>query len=505
MITTNKFIDTAIEKGIILLLIFTPLAFGTVQPWSVAVMEITAFSIFFLLILKKCLQTFEQPATGHYEKQNDALSVRDAITRFVTPRPEGPRQSQTLTCLFILFAALILLILFQMLPLPDFLLQIISPAALETYRKFGDYAAGAFHPVSINPYATRQELFKLLSYAAVFFVIADHYRTRAQVNALVKTILYMGCFLVVFAVIQKMTWNGRVFWIYPVDEALSTGMRIWGPYINYNHFAGYMGMAIPLGMGLLLYTAPRVTALPGVPLRKRIARFLASDKLAPFTLLFLIVLIMAASLLMSLSRGGILGFVFSSLFFAWITHSRRSLRRKTALIAVLAAVIFAAVVLAAWERLEQRFADLEQDHLSRLHVWEDSLGIVRDYPVLGTGLGTFESAYMRYQTKMPRLLFDHAHNDYLEIVTDTGVIGFLFAMGMALFFFLSLFKRWKKKHSMFGKCIGAGGLSACIAISVHSFTDFNLHIPANALLLTVIAGITYAAVYNVSESREHGA
>jgi O-antigen ligase len=452
--------DQAIEKGVIFLLIFTPLAFGTVDQWSVAVLEIIAFSLFFLLLLKKTLEP--SPA----------------------PTPRHP-----LAWLSILFICLTGVILFQIIPLPDFLLKIISPTALATYRNFGNDAAGAFHPVSINPYLTRQELFKLLAYAAVFFVVVNHYKTKAQVNTLVKAILYMACFLVAFAVLQTMTWNGRVFWLFPVDESLRAGRGIWGPYINRNHFAGYMEMAIPLGMGLLLYWASHVKTFPGDPLSRRIARFLASDTLVPFTLLFLFVLFMAASLFMTFSRGGIIGFAVSTLFFAWMTHSSRTLRNRKSLIALLAAVIFAAVVLAAWDRIEQRFAHLEQDHLSRLDVLEDSLGIARDYPVLGTGLGTFINSYMRYQTKMPRFHFDHAHNDYLEIVTDTGVIGALLAAGMAFAFFLPLFRRWRKKHGMFGKCIGAGGLASCAAIAVHSFTDFNLRIPANALLLTVITPI----------------
>jgi O-antigen ligase len=306
----------------------------------------------------------------------------------------------------------------------------------------------------------------------------------------------MGGFMVVFAIVQKMTWNGRIFWIVPVE--LGPG-RIWASYINYDHFAGYMEMAIPLGMGLLLYRAPRVAALPEAPLSLKIARFMASENLAPYFLMFLLVLLMTAAIFGTFSRGGILAFVFSSLFFAWITSRRRSLKRKTSLLTLLAAVIFVVVVVASWDRLEDRFADLEQDHVSRLSVWKDSIGIVRDYPVLGTGLGTFKNAYMRCQMSMSRVLFDHAHNDYVELLTDTGFVGFLLGAGAGLVFFWNVFRRWRQKRSMFGKCIGAGGLASLVAIAVHSFVDFNLHIPANALLFTVISAITYAAIFNVTE------
>ncbi len=467
----HKCIDIIIEKGIRFLLIFTPLALGTVQPWSIAVMEIIAFSIFFLYLIKK---TLEYPVSL-------ALSPRSSVFRHLP----------SVLCLMFF-----LLCLFQMLPLPEALLKAISPSSLATYRDFGNSPAGAFHPISLNTDATRQELFRILCYAAIFFVIVSHYRTKDQVYSLVKTILFMGGFMVVFAIVQKMTWNGRIFWIVPVE--LGPG-RIWASYINYDHFAGYMEMAIPLGMGLLLYRAPRVSALPEAPLSLKIARFMASENLAPYSLMFLLVLMMTAAIFGTFSRGGILAFVFSSLFFAWITSRRRSLKRKTALLTLLAAVIFVVVVVASWDRLEDRFADLEKDHVGRLGVWTDSIGIVRDYSVWGTGLGTFKNALMRYQTSRPLTLVDHAHNDYVELLTDTGFVGFLLGAGAGLVFFRNVFRRWRQKRSMFGKCIGAGGLASLVAIAVHSFVDFNLHIPANALLFTVISAITYAAIFNVTE------
>lgn len=471
----SKFIDTLIEKGIISLLIFTPLAFGTVQPWSIALMEIMAFTIYFLHLLNITLQS----------RPSSALRP---------PSSAFNRHLPSVLCLL-----LFLLVLFQMAPLPEALLKALSPSTLAIYRDFANAPAGSLHPLSLNPDATCQELIRLLSYAAIFFVIIGHYRTKDQVKSLVKTILFMGAFLVVFAIIQKISWNGRVFWLFPVDEAVRSASRIWGPFINRDHFAGYLEMVIPLGMGLLLYRAPRITALPDAPFSLKMARFMASETITQYTLLFLLVLILSAALFATFSRGGILAFGFSSLFFAWITRKRRSLKQKTGLLALLAAVILVAIVLASWEKLEERFADLEQDHISRLAVWTDSTAIVRDYPLLGTGLGTFKNAYMRYQTTMPRLLFEHAHNDYMELLTDTGSIGFLLAAGMAMVFFRSTFKRWRQKRGMFGKCIGAGGLASFVAISTHSFVDFNLHIPANALLFAVISAITYAAIFNVSD------
>jgi len=494
--STKTLGDAAIEKGIVFLLIFTPLAFGTVQHWSVAVMEIFAFSILFIQLLSK-----------HAGKL-----YGDNAPAFGTPSYLKRGKGELLRCglaglpayLLFPFSAFILLVLFQLLPLPEGLLRVVSPLSLATYKKFSSIAPGSLLPISVLPYATGQELLKLISYAAVFYVIVSHYRTKARVHALVKTILYIGICLALFAVVQKMTWNGRIFWFYPVEEYLRSGAGIWGPYINRNHFAGYMEMAIPLALGLLIYAAPNANTLPGVSFGRKVARFMASKNLVRFSVIFLSVLIMSASLFMTLSRGGIAGFGISFFFFVWITRRRRSLRSRALLLGLLAVVIAVVIVFAAWDQLEGRFEELEKEsHISRLIVWNDSLGMVKDYPFFGSGLGTFENTYMRYQSRYPLALFDHAHNDYVELLTDTGIAGFVSVMSLAIIFFISVYRRWLRRRDIFAKCVGAGGLTSCIAIAVHSTTDFNLHIPANALLLTVIAALTYAAVFNEKEEKEN--
>ena len=132
--------------------------------------------------------------------------------------------------------------------------------------------------------------------------------------------------------------------------------------------------------------------------------------------------------------------------------------------------------------------------MNRIDIWTDTINIVMDFPLFGTGLGTFKNIYPQYQSENSRFLFDHAENDYLEIVTDMGVAGFFIIIGMAFVFSYSVTKAWRKRHDNFIKCIVAGGMSSCVAIAVHSFTDFNLRIPANMMLLTVIAAITYSSV-----------
>lgn len=463
----KKYLDAVIEKGIVFLLVFTPLAFGTVQQWSVAVMEIVSFIIFGAWLFLR--------AMSNEQRAKSRVSI---------------------PLLLIFPAGLMLIAVIQIIPLPEKVLSVISPSTIRVYKTFADDAFGTLRTLSLYQGATINEIFKVLAYSAIFLVIINHYRTKQQINSLFRLIIYMGCFLVIFAIIQKMTWNGRLFWFYPLSSNLNSDMtHIWGPYINHNHFAGYMELAIPLAMGLLLYNAAKVKSLPAISFSKRIADISNSNSLLPMTLLSIAALIMCGGIFICLSRGGIIGFTVSMLFFTGITRTRRSLRKKAGLFALLGILIFFGVVMASWSRIEGRFEEIgEEGKIARIYVWRDTANMIKDFPAFGTGMGTFRSIYPQYQTKYSQLLFEHAENDYIEILTDTGFTGFVIVITMIFVFFYNVIKAWRQRHNIYVKCMVAGGLSSCAAIATHSFTDFNMRIPANALLLTVIAALTYATV-----------
>lgn len=457
------FLSAMIEKGIIFLLIFTPLAFGSVEPWAAGIMEMTAFLLFGAWVVKTW-------------SRDGVVIVRTPVLYFL--------------------GGLIVLILFQLLPLPPFILSLLTPSTADLYARFVTTGASAWRTISIAPAATGRELLRLLAYASVFIVVLNHYRTREQIASIVRTVVIMGCLITVFAVIQKLTWNNRLYWIYPTDRE-SNRDYIWGPYINHNHFAGYLEIAIPLGLGLLLYRAAK-TDIAKTRFVRQAAELLGHQHLPQLAWPALAVIIMCAGLFLSLSRGGILGLTASVLLFGAMTRTRKSLRRKTGAISLIGIAILMVVALVSGERIGDRFGELGQEgKIQRPAIWLDSLGIIKDFPVFGTGYGTFRNISIRYQTRNPQVLYDHAHNDYIEHMTDTGLAGLLIAFGLIFVFWSSVLKGWSERRSRFAICIGAGGLAACGAITVHSLTDFNLHIPANALLLAVIAAVTYSVVFQV--------
>lgn len=457
-----------IEKGISFILIFTPLAFGTVQPWSVAVMEMAAFIVFGAWLLR--------------------MRVLRRVEFYVTPM-----------LFFMLVLAAIALI--QIIPVPPGLLGVISPSSARSYAAFSNDGASAWRAISIAPQSTVDEFWKLLSYIAVFVVVISHFKRRDQVFKVLRLVVWMGLGIAVFAVVQKAAWNGRIYWIYPVREGLTpSAAHIWGPYINRNHFAGYMEMAVPLALGFSLYRLSGIKVLPGIPFKMKLSVYANSKALMPMTLLFAAAIVMAGVLFMTLSRGGTAGLVAGVVVFLAMSLKRRSLKNKAVILAAIAAVLFLLFVFLSWSRLEERFSQVgEEDRTARFDVWADSVNIAGDFPVFGSGLGTFERVYPLYQTRYSILLFTHAENDFVEILTEAGVAGVVAAGGMIFFFFYPVVQGWRVRRNSFVKCMAAAGTASCAALFVHSFSDFNMHIPANAMLITVIAGVTYAMVFNISE------
>jgi hypothetical protein len=309
--------EQVVEKGVLFLLIFTPLAIGTVQPWSTAVMELVSFTVFGAWILTL------------WHKQE----IKIVLPPFL-----------------IAAAGLVLLVLLQLVPMPDSILAALSPATTRLYQQLSLPGDVSWRTISIRPEATWEELYKVLAYAAIFTVIINHYRTREQVSALVRAIVLIGTGLAFFGVLQKMTWNGNLFWIYPIRE----GLLPMGPYINRNHFAGYLEMAIPLGLGLILDRSARMGSYKQLPLLSRINAVLGDRYFPAIVFLSLAVLVMTGALFLSLSRGGMIGWSAGLFAFAMLARSKRSIRKRIVVIAGVGLAVLVLVVIAGWSRIEHR-------------------------------------------------------------------------------------------------------------------------------------------------------
>lgn len=458
--------DGLIERGLQVLLCFTLAAFGSVQPWAVAVMEVLSFLLLGTWVLSMI-------RTGRVE-----ISMTPVI---------------------LLWAAVCGLIALQLVPLPFAAVRFLSPAAANVLLDAGVGGPGSWHPLSVHPRATQEDLFKVLAYFSVFLVIVHTYRTPRQVKRMVATILSLGVVLVVFAVLQKGTWNGKLYWLFPVPGGIESNLNyIWGAFINRNHFAGYLEMTAPLGMGMLLYRMSQERSGRRQPSQQAL-RFLSSSELPKLLLIGTAVFISTGGIFLCISRGGIMGITAASAVFLLMTKSRRAIRKRAHLVIIIGTALMFFVTAAAWERISDRFGELaDTNRIMRAQMWPDALALAAEYPVAGSGAGTFNDIFPRYQRHYSTFRFEHAENDYLEIAVELGGTGIVCVLALATCYFGSVVRRWRERKNLFVTSVAAGGISSIVALMVHGMTDFNLRIPANAMLLTIIAALTYATVHTVS-------
>jgi O-antigen ligase len=320
------------------------------------------------------------------------------------------------------------------------------------------------------PFLSRIELLKFSALLALFFLCLQSYRTPAHWRAFVWFLLSFGFAVSLFAILQHFTFNGKLYWV----RELRYGGIPFGPYVNRNHFAGLMELLIPPGLAIQILGAERPDQLPLVTL---------------FTLLPI------GALFLSASRGGIVSLVAEVGFLAILVIARR--REKKVLVAA-ALLVTLAAILVSWlgiGRALDRFASYKKLEVSegrRAEMLHDSLRIFRDHPILGTGVGTLQEVFPRYETVYDGLVVNHSHNDYAEALAETGVVGGL--CGLA-FLVLLIWKAWKilsVEEDRRSLAYHAGALVACLGLLVHAAVDFNFHIPSNALLFLLQAALATA-------------
>ena len=247
-----------------------------------------------------------------------------------------------------------------------------------------------------------------------------------------------------------------------------------GPYVNRNHFAGFAELVIPVALVPLVLDKVR---------RERL--FLVG--------LFTLAPIVA--LLLSASRGGIVSFAVQMVILFLLLLVRR-IRSRYVLVGGL--VVLCAAMTVSWigvQQVLQRFSGMQTMEVTgskRAAMREDTWRLFMDHPLLGTGLGTLEIVFPPYDSLYDGKVVDHAHNDYVEALAETGVVGGLCCAWFLGVVLLHSLKGLAEQGSSFGSVLNLTGLIGCSGMLVHSLVDFNLHIPANALLFFVSAHLAVA-------------
>jgi O-antigen ligase len=342
----------------------------------------------------------------------------------------------------------------------------------------------AFH-LTASRYYTRIELQLLIAYLIVVFLMSQVFSRRSHWRAFVWFLMILGFFVSIFGILQHLTFNGKLYWF----RVMRFGGLPFGPYVNRNHFAGFAEMIIPIAL---------VPLVLGKVRRERI--FLVA--------LFAVVPIVA--LLLSASRGGIVSFGVQMVILFLLLLIRRV---RSNYVVVGGVVMLAAVLAVSWIGVQQvlaRFAGMQNLEVSagkRAAMRRDTFRLFLDRPIIGTGLGTLEMVYPPYDSLYDGRIVNHAHNDYLEGLAEMGIIGGLSCLWFLGVLLVNALKGMAALGSSFGSALNLSGLVACSGILVHSLVDFNLHIPANALLFLISAHMAAVRLQPtdpaVEESQSH--
>ena len=322
-------------------------------------------------------------------------------------------------------------------------------------------------PLSLYPYLTKLELLRMTSYFILLFLSGQAFRTPRQWRDFAWFVVLLGFSVAVFGVLQDLTSNGKLYWF----KEMRYGGNAYGPYVNRNHFAGLMELLIPVGLAML--------AVPGVRRQQ-------------MPLMALLAAMPVGALLLSGSRGGIIGFGCEVIVLIALLWIRRGEKRH--LFTFLVALVLAGG-LVAWlgiGQVIQRFSMIHNPEVTegqRLSMAKSAYHIFRDHPLTGTGVGTMISVYPAYETAYNGTIVDHVHDDHFELLAETGVVGTSCWLTFIVLLAVYGLKNVSAHQDPVVRAVQLGTLVGCVGLLVHSFVDFNLHIPANALLFYVMAGM----------------
>ena len=345
---------------------------------------------------------------------------------------------------------------------------------------FGLVLAQVAMRLSAYGYITKYEALQYVSYGIVLLIGAECAREEGARKIFGLAMVVFGACYAFFALAQELTSNGKIFWMHSPQFHGS----IYGSYVNHDHYAGLMEMLVPipfvLSMGNLFRGGKRA-------------------------LVASCAVLMAATIFLSGSRGGMLAFVFEMVLFAALTvGKKRNPRIALGTMAVCVFILALLIFLGRGGQVLGRLGDLSPG--TRLDITKDSLRMFSHRPVWGWGLGTFPTVYPSYRSFYTNLFVNEAHNDYAQLLVETGLLGF----GLMLWFVARLYRyglptsrRWEFQWD---GAVSLAALLGCTGILLHSFVDFNLQIPANAALFYVLCGLAASPLAESARPRRsrHG-
>ena len=328
--------------------------------------------------------------------------------------------------------------------------------------------------------ATWQKALLWAAYGILFFLSVQCFSRGAWMRRFAIALTVFGFLVAMLSIAQEFAGNGKYYWVVP-NQA---GAPFFGPYANYSHYAGLMEMLVPF---------PLVLAMVGFsPVPMRIFYSFAA-------------VIMGSTIFLSKSRGGVLAFTVEVGVLTVLSALGRRTRRQVTLLGFFCLLLIISLVLVRpnglWERFMQLGTPMDRSHdPSRITMLEDSLRMVRQRPLLGWGFGTFPVVYPSFRSFYTNLAVNAAHNDFVEVTVETGLLGFALMVAFIYLLYRNGLRRVQHWRHDPRASTALAALVGCTGLLVHSFSDFNLQVPANAALFFVLAAVATGSTSDGSRS-----
>jgi len=322
--------------------------------------------------------------------------------------------------------------------------------------------------ISFDPFWTQVAAFHFLALLIFLAALLTYIDSAKRLNKIVLVITIFGFVFAFFAVLQSVLSPNKIYGIYEVDYATP-----FGSFVNRHNFAAFMEMSIAVPLGLMFVGAVQ-----------------KDKKLLYVTAIAL----MGIALILSGSRGGLISLLAEIFFLLIVTTKTKGYNQvliKVGLAVLLVATIIFGSMLIGGESSLTRLAETatsEDFSTNRTHIWDVTLNIIKNNFIFGTGYGSFGVAYTPYDSLNGLERVEQAHNDYLQILADAGIIGLI----IAGFFIFTLFRTGLKNTRTsipFRRGVAVGALAGCFAILVHSLFDFVLHTTAIAMMFITLVSL----------------
>ncbi len=462
--------DLLILVALVAMIVFSPMAMGSVAPWA-------RNSLLVLSLFITALWLMQAAVKGRLRL------VREPF--------------------YILVGVFFLIALAQLIPLSASTMDTISPGTATLYEKtLGPYTdAQQERTLSVTPYHTERELYRLATFFLVFLVVTNTFRRKSQIITIVLALVAVGSFQAIYGFGEHFSTESRIFW----NKKLFNPEAVTGTYINKNHFAGLLEMVIPVALGYFMTVAPRWNR--GGNFRSKALQAVSGQGLHRQLILGSLIVIMAVAVLFSLSRAGIICMVGSWIAFLLFIGMTAGFRKYTLALLLLVLIVLCVAGGIGTEMVVERLEEVSSSQAvsweGRTDLWRSGLTMIGTFPLLGSGLGTFEEAFERFQS--PRFgdkYADYLHNDWLQVFCETGIVGGTVAVVAVLLLLSSLLRKTLTRRDSFCRWMAIGSLSACGAMLLHSLFDFNLYkITANGLVFSVVLALWHVAANMAGSSR----